>query len=439
MSSPSPGTIVDHPICLRIKGGVDMKGASILVILAAALLFTASATAQVIVLTHATVVDGTGAGPQKDVTIVMENGRIRDMGPSSKLSVPAGATIVDLKGKFIVPGIINAHGHVGAKTEPQLRQYALYGVTTATSMQTDPDEVVQVREAQKRGELRGARVSTVKYRFAPDPEVVTPEQARAKVDEIVAAGADYIKVWVDSGFGTRAKLTPEFCAAVLEQARKHGKLTFGHAYELSDAKMLVEQGLNVLAHNIRDREVDSDFMAVLKQRNVTLIPTLIRDEFLFAYGDAPAWIDDPFFQKFVPAERLAVLKTKIRDEQAKNPQRALIKAGFEMNKINLKKLSDGGVRIALGTDSGGAADRFFIQGYSEHREMELMVQSGLTPMQVIQSFSKGASEALGIQKEFGTLAKGKTADLLVLEKNPLENITNMRSIQTIYLGGKKFE
>ena len=416
-----------------------MKRASTLIILAAALLFTASATAQVIVLTHATVVDGTGAGPQKDVTIVMENGRIRDMGPSSKLSVPAGATVVDLKGKFVAPGIINAHGHVGAKTEPQLRQYALYGVTTATSMQTDPDEVVQVREAQKRGELRGARVSTVKYRFAPDPEVATPDQARAKVDEIVAGGADYIKVWVDSGFGTRAKLTPEFCAAVLEQARKHGKLTFGHAYELVDAKMLVEQGLNVLAHNIRDREVDSDFIAVLKQRNVTLIPTLIRDEFLFAYGDAPAWIDDPFFQKFVPAERMAVLKTKIRDEQAKNPQRALFKAGFEMNKINLKKLSDGGVRIALGTDSGGAADRFFIQGYSEHREMELMVQSGLTPMQVIQSFSKGASEALGIQKEFGTLAKGKTADLLVLEKNPLENITNMRTIQAIYLGGKKFE
>jgi imidazolonepropionase-like amidohydrolase len=409
------------------------------IILAVALLFEASATAQVTVLTRATVIDGTGALPQKDITIVMESGRIRDMGPSPKMPIPSGATVLDLTGRFIVPGIINAHGHVGAKTEPQLRQYALYGVTTATSMQTDPDEVVQVREAQKRGELRGARVSTVKYRFAPDPEVVTPQQARAKVDETVAAGADYIKVWVDSGFGTRAKLTPEFCAAVLEQARKHGKLTFGHAYELADAKMLVEQGLNVLAHNVRDREVDSDFISLLKQRNVTVIPTLIRDEFLFAYGDAPAWIDDPFFQRFVPPERLAVLKTKIRDEQAKHPQRALIKAGFEMNKINLKKLSDGGVRIALGTDSGGAADRFFIQGYSEHREMELMVQSGLTPMQVIQSFSKGASEALGISKEFGILAKAKVADLLVLEKNPLDNITNMRSMQTIYMGGKKFE
>ena len=85
------------------------------------------------------------------------------------------------------------------------------------------------------------------------------------------------------------------------------------------------------------------------------------------------------------------------------------------------------------------ADRFFVQGYSEHREMELMVQSGLTPMQVIQSFSKSASEALGIDKEFGVLAKGKAADLLVLERNPLESITHMRAIQAIYLGGKKFE
>ena len=416
-----------------------MRRPSTFFILVAALLFAASAAAQVTVLTHATVIEGTGAPPQKDITIVMESGRIRDMGPSPKVPTPPGATVLDLTGKFIVPGIINAHGHVGAKTEPQLRQYALYGVTTTTSMQTDPDEVVQVREAQKRGELRGARVSTVKYRFAPDPEVVTPQQARAKVDETVAGGADYIKIWVDGGFGTRAKLTPDFCAAVLEQARKHGKLTFGHAYELADAKMLVERGLNVLAHNIRDREVDSDFIAMLKQRNVTLIPTLIRDELLFAYGDAPAWIDDPFFLKFVPPERLAVLKTKIRDDQAKHPHRALIKAGFEMNRINLKKLSDGGVRIAFGTDSGGAADRFFIQGYSEHREMELMVHSGLTPMQVIQSFSKGASEALGIDKEFGTLTKGKAADLLVLEKNPLDNIANMRSIQAIYLGGKKFE
>ncbi len=411
---------------------------SVLIFLVA-LLWAAGARAEFTVLARATVIDGSGRAAQKDMTIVMENGLIRELAPAAKIQPPAGATVIDLNGKFIVPGIINAHGHVGAKAEPQLRQYALYGVTTAASMQTDPDEVVQVRQAQKRGELRGARVSTAKYRFAPDPEVATPEQARAKVDQIVAAGADYIKVWVDGGFGTRTKLSAEFCAAVLDQARKHGKLTLGHVYELADARMLVERGVNILGHNVRDREVDADFIALVKQRSVTLIPTLIRDEFQFAYGDLPAWIDDPFFSKVVPPERLAVLKSKIRDEQAKHPQRHLFKAGFEMNKVNLKKLSDAGVRIAFGTDSGGAADRFFVQGFSEHREMELMVHAGLTPMQVIQSFSKGAAEALGIDKDFGTLARGKAADLLVLEKNPLDDVINMRTFHTIYLGGKKFE
>jgi len=160
---------------------------------------------------------------------------------------------------------------------------------------------------------------------------------------------------------------------------------------------------------------------------------------MFVYGEAPVWIEDGFFRKGLSPERFEILKTKKREEQAKDPELARNKRAFEIDKINLKKLSDAGVRIALGTDSGGAPDRFFIQGFFEHRQMELMVQAGLTPMQVIQAFSKGASEALGIDKEFGTLAKSKAADLLVLEKNPLDNITNMRAIQTIYLGGKKFE
>lgn len=413
--------------------------ATAVALLGAALLFTAGAAAQVTVLTHATVINGSGAPPRKDFTIVMENGLIRAMGPSALIEPPLDAAIVDLTGKFVVPGIINAHGHVGARTEPQLRQYALYGVTTTNSMQTDPDEVVQVREAQKRGYLLGSRVFTVKYRFAPDPKVATPQQARAKVDETVAAGADFIKLWVESNFGTRAKLSPEFCSAVLEQSRKHGKITFAHIYELSDAKLLIGQGLNVLAHNVRDREVDAEFIKLARQRDVTLIPTLARDEGIFVYGEAPAWIEDPYFLKFVPPERQALLKTRIREQQANHPQRGRFKAGLEMNKINLKKMADGGVRIAFGTDSGGAADRFFIQGYFEHREMELMVQAGLTPMQVIQSFSKGASEALRIDRNFGTLAAGKAADLLVLERNPLENIANMRTIQAIYLGGRRFD
>ena len=419
--------------------------ASALLILAASVLFSAGAAAQVTVLTHATVIDGTGAPAQRDVTIVIENGRIRDIGPSAAVAAPANAAVVDLSGKFVVPGIINGHGHVGPPPrDPQLRQYALYGVTTTTSMYFDQDDIVEFKARQKAGELRGARILTVKYRFMSPPfnpgsEAKTPEEGRAKVDEIVANGADFVKVWIDAQGGRHPKLSREFCAAVLDQARKHGKLTMAHVVELADARMIVDEGVNILAHNVRDQEIPDDFIATLKQRNVSVISTLAREEALFVFGDGPAFTDNPFFQKGLSAERLALLKTKKREEQAGDPARPRWLRMFDTDKKNLKKLADAGVRFGFGTDSGGALDRYFIQGFFEHRQMELMRDAGLTPMQIIQAFSKNNAELLGIDRDFGTLAKGKAADLLVLARNPLDDITHMRAIEAVYLGGKKFE
>ena len=415
--------------------------AAVLYAASAALLFhAAGAAAQTTALTHAIVIDGSGAPQQKDVTIVMEGGRIRDMGPSTRVAIPAGAAVVDLSGKFVVPGIINAHGHVSANAVPELRQYALYGITTAVSQGTDNGDVlVKIRRAQQGGDLRGSRVMTTLFRFGFDRKPLTIAEARAKVDEIANQGADVVKIWCDSLYGTRDKIAPDVRAAILEQARKHGKVTTAHIYELADAKMMIEAGLNVLAHNVRDREVDAGFIALARKRNVSLIPTLTRDEGLIAYAHPQAWINEPFFTKSVPPDRLDVLRTQVRAHQLADPQRPLINAGFEMNKINLKKMADAGVRIAFGTDSGGAPDRFFVQGYFEHREMELMVESGLTPMQVIRAFSRNSAEAMRIDKDYGTLARGKVADLLVLEKNPLDNIRNMRTIEAVYLGGRKFE
>jgi imidazolonepropionase-like amidohydrolase len=419
--------------------------ASALLILAASVLFSAGAAAQVTVLTHATLIDGTGAPAQRDVTIVIENGRIRDIGPSAAVAAPANAAVVDLSGKFVVPGIINGHGHVGPPPrDPQLRQYALYGVTTTTSMYFDQDDIVEFKARQKAGELRGARILTVKYRFMSPPfnpgsEAKTPEEGRAKVDEIVANGADFVKVWIDAQGGRHPKLSREFCAAVLDQARKHGKLTMAHVVELADARMIVDEGVNILAHNVRDQELPDDFIATLTQRNVSVISTLAREEALFVFGDGPAFTDNPFFQKGLSAERLALLKTKKREEQAGDPARPRWLRMFDTDKKNLKKLADAGVRFGFGTDSGGALDRYFIQGFFEHRQMELMRDAGLTPMQIIQAFSKNNAELLGIDRDFGTLAKGKAADLLVLTRNPLDDISHMRTIEAVYLGGKKFE
>ncbi len=411
--------------------------------LMAVALSAAAAPAQTIALTNATLIDGSGAPPQAGVTIVMEAGRIRDIGPAAQ--APAGATVIDLTGKFVTPGIINGHGHVGPPArDPQLRQYALYGVTTTTSMYFDQDDVQEFKKRQKAGELRGARILTVMYRFMSEPfkpgsEAKTPEQARAKVDEIVAKDADFVKVWIDAQGGRYPKLTPEFTAAVMDQAKKHNKIRMAHIVELADAERMVDQDVNILVHNVRDKEMPDAFIARLKAQNVSVISTLAREEAMFAFGDGPAFTDNPFFQKGLTPERLAILRTKKREEQASDPQRPTYQSMFATDKRNLKKLVDAGVKYGFGTDSGGELNRFFIQGWFEHRQMELMRDAGLTPMQIIVAFSRNNSEMLGIDKDFGTLAKGKAADLLVLTKNPLDDITNMRGIETVYLGGRKFE
>lgn len=398
-----------------------------------------AAAAQDVALTNATVIDGTGAAPQSGVTLVMRDGRIANLGP--QVRPPVGATVVDVRGKFVTPGIINAHGHVGENRNPQLRQYALYGVTTTTSMSRDPDDIVGFKSAQKRGDLRGARILTVKQRFSTLPAEImptlTPEAARARVDEIAPA-ADFIKVWIDAQGGAVPKLTEPFVAAVFEQARKHRKTTMAHIVTAADARAMVGLGVNILVHNVRDREIETDFLDTLKQKNVSVVSTLAREESMFVYADKPAWLSDPFFTKGLRGDQPAKLAGKIA-EQAALPNLPALRRALDLDKINLKKLVDAGVRVALGTDSGGDPNRFFIQGWAEHRQMELMVDAGLTTMQVIQAFSKGSSEALRIDNEYGTLAKGKAADLLVLSRNPLDDIRNMRSIEAVYLGGRRFQ
>ena len=404
------------------------------------------------VLHNATLIDGTGSPPQPNMTITIRSGQIFSISPTPQgttfMDLAVGSQMVDLTGKFVTPGIINGHGHVGPPArDPQLRQYALYGVTTTTSMYFDQDDVQEFKAKQKAGDLRGARILTVMYRFMSEPfkpgsENKTPEEGRAKVDEIAAKGADFVKVWIDAQGGRHPKLTPEFTAAVMDQAKKHNKIRMSHIVELADARRMVDQGVNILVHNVRDQEIPDDFIATLKEKSVSVISTLAREEALFVYGEGPNGpprTDNPFFQKGMTAERLALLKSKHRETQANDPDRPRWLRMFDTDKKNLKKLVDSGIKFGFGTDSGGALDRYFIQGYFEHRQMELMRDAGLTPMQIIVAFSKNNSEMLGIDKDFGTLAKGKAADLLVLTANPLDDIANMRSIEAVYLGGKKFE
>ena len=420
--------------------------------------------AQLTVLEHATVIDGSGRAPIADATIVIAGDKIREIGAASQVKAPAKAQTVDLSGKTIMPGIINLHGHVGMvkgleqdmkhytreNAEAQLRTYAMYGVTTTTSMGTDADLIVDIRDEQRRGKVNGARVFTALQGFttlrgypthAPGvkgvaQEVATAAQAKAWVNRLADKKADVVKMWVDSHHGKFEKIPSNVYRVIIEQAHKRDMLAFAHLYELADAKGLVDAGLDVIAHSVRDYVVDDELISKMKKNNVTYAATLSREQSTFVYADSPAWLDDPFFQKGTTPEIIQAAKTTLKANQAKDPEREINIKGLEIAMRNLKKLSDAGVRIGMGSDTGPPG-RF--SGYFEHWEMELMVEAGLTPMQVIQAATKNSAEALRISKDFGTLEKGKAADLIVLNENPLDDIRNTKTIHAVYLAGKKFE
>ncbi len=396
-----------------------------------------NAAAQTTVFTHAALIDGTGAPAMKDAAIIIVNGRIAAMGPAGKTKAPGGAQVIDLTGKTIIPGIINAHSHISENPTVKLRHFAEFGITSTIGMGGDGDEQLQIRDAQHKGEINGARVYTVQHRFEFEKDAPTPEIARMKVDELFAKYADGVKVVVDHRRHTQVPLTPEISAAIIDQAHKHHMKAFAHMHDYDDAMRLMEQGIDMLCHQVRDREVDEAFLTMMKNKRVGVTSTMVRELSSFVYADAPAWLDDPLLARVFDPKRILFAKTELKDQQSKLADLNLNRMDFDVATKNFSRMVKAGVRIGLGTDSGPEPSRF--EGYFEHMEMELMVRYGMTPMQVIQAFSKTNSELLGIDKDYGTLAKGKKADLVVLDKNPLDNILNTRAINAVYIDGKKFE
>ena len=240
-------------------------------------------------------------------------------------------------------------------------------------------------------------------------------------------------MWVDSHHGNFEKLRPSISRAIIDQAHRRGLIAAAHLYELADAKRLVDAGLDIIAHSVRDGDVDRELIRRLLARDVTYAPTLTREQSTFVYADLPHWLDEAFFARSVSPSVVQELRTSMRETQSTDAEQAINRNNFLVAMRNLKRLADAGVKIGFATDTGPPA-RF--PGYFEHWEAELMVQAGLTPMQVIVSFSKTASEALGIDRDFGTLAEGKVADMILLDGNPLGNIRNLREINTVYLGGQ---
>ena len=356
----------------------------------------------------------------EDAVFVVENDRFTQAGSRADVDAPSGATRVDLSGKTVMPAIVNAHIHLASTREErtdQLQHMAYYGAGTVVSLGLDEGDV----PFEMRGEMvpDGPRSYTAGRGItAPEPGrsevpswVTTEAEARDAVQELAAQEVDFVKIWVDARNGQYEKLSEELYSAVIDEAHARDLRVTAHVYNLSDAKGLLRAGLDAFAHGVRDLDADDELMALWAERpDVVLVPNLP--------GPGVA-LDLSWLSGTVPADRL-------QEMQEAQSDRPAAQESFGIQARNLDRFNQAGVKIAFGTDGSTP--------WAVHQEMEDMVRTGMTPAEVIVA-ATGTSAELMELADVGTVAAGKSADFIVLDANPLDDITNTRRISDVYLRG----
>jgi imidazolonepropionase-like amidohydrolase len=391
-----------------------------------------------------------GGAAAENSAFLVENGKITSVGRKGEITAPAGAARVDLTGKTVMPALVDTHTHLGwaiIKTGridkdtytkdnliDHLHRLAYYGVAATESMGIDPgDTPYEVRanpvpdaalfHTAGRGMGRPNAGPGQPYWKPVAYGIDTEADGRKAVQELADKKVDWVKIWVDDRNGTVPKLTPPLYRAIIDEAHKHGLRVVAHIYYLADAKELLRAGIDGFAHGVRDKDIDDEFMKLIKERpNVFVIPNL--PDIGTGLQD-PAWVGET-----VPASEVKRLTDAFQNRSPADAKKA--SDFFAVQARNLKKLNDAGVRIGFGTDSGTTI------GWTDHEELQDMVTAGMTPAQVLTAATKTSAEILKMD-QLGTVAAGKSADFIVLDANPLDSITNTRKIAKVYLRGKEVD
>jgi imidazolonepropionase-like amidohydrolase len=394
--------------------------------------------------------------------MLVEGDRIVAVGPAGAVDAASGVTTVDLTGKTVIPALIDAHAHLGYEGYTawgadsytrenmieHLERYAYYGFGAVFSAGSDPDDfALELQRAQQAGEVGGARfvfaagmappgqgpnnqflvhTATVAERTGTTivRGVATEEDARAAVREVAAKGVPFIKIWVDDRGGSQQKLAPELYRAVIAEARASNVAVVVHQQSTDDMPGLLDAGVTGFLHGRLGPSLDAALAARIEEAGSFLVPNLGLSELR-----RERVADDPFLREAVRADVVARLGAAFDARPAAgggaDAEQAL--------RDSFGRLLAAGVDVVLGTDAGAVPDHFF--GYTGHRELEIFVRLGMTPAQAIVAATGRPAERLGLS-DMGTLAPGKSADFVVLDANPLEDIRNTRSISGVYLRGR---
>lgn len=429
-------------------------------------------------LVGATLIDGTGAAPVPDAAVLLRDGKIECAGPRSACPVPEGVDTTDLTGLFITPGLVDAHVHFsqtgwadgrpdsidarerhpyekvisGLERHPERfgRSYLCSGVTAVFDVGGYPWTLDLPRWAEPNCEVpriaaAGPLLSTIDFWLNLPGErqfvaLTGPKAARDGVAYLAERGSSAVKVWYIVEEDQPVEKSSPAVRAAGEAARERELPLIVHATGLAEAKEALRAGAKLLVHSVEDQPVDDEFLDLARKNGTIYCPTLtVRGGYLRMYAGAarhevPA-VDDP--NGCVDPETLAKVAETAKLTSPVSAERlqsraAAFKERESLVAANLKKVAEAGIPVAMGTDAGNPLT---LHGPAVYAEMEAMQAAGLTPLQVLTAATRGGALAMGREKDFGTVEKGKQADLLIVAADPAATVANLRKVRYVVRGG----
>jgi imidazolonepropionase-like amidohydrolase len=393
----------------------------------------------------ARLIDGTGAAPIADTVVLVHGDRIQAVGPRARVQIPRGAAIVDAAGMVVMPGLVDAHCHINQPAEDMKRYWLAqlrWGVTTMRSAGNDKPETVPLFAKTRSGALLAPRAYTAGQGFsvsgpypgAPTFKPTTPHEARENVRNLKTQNVDVIKIWM-----TNPRFPTDVIGAIIDEAGKQRIPIVAHVTDVPTLRQLADQGVTDFLHTPTDQPVTPELVAYAKAKKLSFAPTLANGEARWFYYEHPEILNTPMLQDALyPRGRQMLADPEQKQQTLAAPDLAQRKARLREAYPFIKAMSDAGVRIVVGTDCGAEASQVTPFGHATHRELQMYVEAGMPPLAAIRAATLDAARVVTHTEDpdFGALQAGKAADLVLLDADPLVDISNTIKIGRVMRAGQ---